>query len=53
MTKFKVEKNTEDGWEVQDKLGYFNSVELANEGIYMMLENKSEVWDYKITPVET
>ena len=53
MNKFKVEKNTGDGWEVQDKLGYFNSVELANEGIYMMLENKSEVWDYKVTPVET
>jgi len=52
MTKFKVEKKTDDGWEVQEELGYFNSVDLANEGIYMMLENKSEVWDYRVVLVE-
>jgi hypothetical protein len=53
ITKFKVEKNTENGWEPQDDLGYFDSVELANERVYMILENKSEVWNYKITSFET
>jgi hypothetical protein len=52
MTKFKVEKKTDDGWEVQEDMGYFNSVELANEGVYIMLEDKSKVWDYRVTPVE-
>lgn len=52
MIKFKIEKGTEDGWQVQEEMGYYTSVEVANEAIYIMLEDKSKVWDYRVTPVE-
>ena len=52
MMKFKVEKKTDDGWEAQEDMGMFTSVEVANEGIYIMLEDKSKVWDYRVIPVE-
>lgn len=52
MIKFKIEKGTEDGWQVQEEMGYYTSVDVANEAIYIMLEDKSKVWDYRVTPVE-
>lgn len=47
--KYLIQKREDDRWIDEIDIGLFDSIEDANDEIFMMVENKSDFWtDYRV-----